>query len=1099
MSLRRAFCLLPLSVLLLASLAIAQTTLSGAIAGTASDAQHAAVASARITLQSASTGELFAALTGPAGDFRMVGLPPGSYSLTAASQSFADFHLPRVTVEVGRVTEVEIRFAVAAVSESVEVREQAPAVNTSQPDFATNIDEADIENLPSDGRRWSDFALLTPTANLDGDYGLISFRGISGLLNSSTVDGADNNQAFFSEERGRTRISYVIPQAAVQEFQVNTSNFSAEYGRAAGSVVNAVTRSGTDQFHGGAFYYMRDNALGATNPFTVVPVPGSDAVEHIKPLDRRQQFGGTLGGPIVKDKVFFFTTFDAQRRDYPAVAAANNPSSLLAPPCVIPSHYGALSGANRALVQQCYTDDSSRDEIYALTRPFGISDSAAIAGFYSGLGYLENLLGPVPRRGNHQIGLAKLDYHLNSRNTLSFLYDRLRWSSPGGTETDPVADIGTTSFGFDGVKVDTLIARLTSTLNHSLYNELRYSWSRDFEFQLPQTFVPGQPAGPGGLAPSVAVLADSSGFTFGTPTDQPRLALPDEYRNQIAETLSWVHRRHIFKFGFDANRVIDQMNNLYAVAGAYNYDYRANFIADLYQWQNNTGTENQGYSSFTQGFGTPAFAFHTFDGALFVQDDWRPLRRLTVSLGLRYDFELLPSPQVPNSQLPASQSFPSDMNNFGPRSGFAWAVTGDGRTALRGGYGVYYARISNSTISSAITNTGTQLAQSSYSYKACYLFATNCLNGPIYPNVYAAPPTTAQAGNVVVFAHNMQVPQIQQADLILERQVAHNTIVSATYLLSLGRELPNYVDTNLDPASLIPVTYTFTPDYYTGAPGPYNGHTLTVPVYTARLNPNFESITQIRSNVNSTYSALVLQFNRTSSRRLGFKMNYTWSHAIDNGQSSTTFITRNNTLSPIPFTYDFDGVPHLVKRPDYGTSNYDIRQRLVASLYWSPRLFAHSHGVAHYTLDHRSIAPIVQLATGKPFSDNVSGNAPLSAITNNASCAGCYGFMGTGGLTYLPFLGRNSFRIGNFYNTDLRLSRRFYLGEAGRDLEFLAEAFNLFNHLNITHRTTTLYTTYDSTTNGPELEYDSNFNTPTAASNTIFGERQIQLAMRFHF
>ena len=352
------------------------------------------------------------------------------------------------------------------------------------------------------------------------------------------------------------------------------------------------------------------------------------------------------------------------------------------------------------------------------------------------------------------------------------------------------------------------------------------------------------------------------------------------------------------------------------------------------------------------------------------------------------------------------------MNNFGPRFGFAWALTRDGKTALRGGYGVYYARISNSTISSAITNTGTQLAQRSYSYKACYLFATNCLNGPIYPNVYAAPPTTPQAGNVVVFAPNMQVPQIQQADLILERQVAHNTIVSASYLLSLGRELPNFVDTNLDPASLIPVTYTFAPDYYTGAPGPYNGHTLTVPVYTARLNPNFQSITQIRSNVNSTYSALVLQFNRTSSRGLGFKMNYTWSHAIDNGQNSTTFITRNNTLSPIPFTYQFDGVPHLVKRPDYGTSNYDIRQRLVVSLYWSPRLFAHSHGVAHTRLDHWSIAPIVQLATGKPFSDNVSGNAPLSAITNNASCAGCYGFMGTGGLTYLPFLGRNSFRLG---------------------------------------------------------------------------------------
>jgi hypothetical protein len=345
----------------------------------------------------------------------------------------------------------------------------------------------------------------------------------------------------------------------------------------------------------------------------------------------------------------------------------------------------------------------------------------------------------------------------------------------------------------------------------------------------------------------------------------------------------------------------------------------------------------------------------------------------------------------------------------------------------------------------------------------------------------------------------MQVPQIQQADLILERQVAHNTIISASCLVSLGRELPDFVDINLDPASLQNVPYKFYPDYYTGVSGPYLGHTLTVPVYTARLNPNFETITQIRSDVNSSYTALVLQFNRTSSKGLGFRMNYTWSHALDNGQNSTTFSTFNNTLNPIPFTYQFDGVSHFVKRPDYGTSNYDIRQRLVASLYWSPRFFRHSHRALHDTLDHWSLAPIVQFATGKPFSDNVSGDAPLSALDHTYNCAGCYGFMANNGVTRLPFLGRNSFHMGDFYNTDLRLSRRFYLGESGRDLEFLAEAFNLFNHTNVTDQTKTLYTTYDSPTNGPELEYDSNFNTPTAAANTLYRERQIQLALRFHF
>ena len=176
-----------------------------------------------------------------------------------------------------------------------------------------------------------------------------------------------------------------------------------------------------------------------------------------------------------------------------------------------------------------------------------------------------------------------------------------------------------------------------------------------------------------------------------------------------------------------------------------------------------------------------------------------------------------------NALLAATSYFPSDRNNFGPRFGFAWNVTGNGKTALRGGYGIYYGRINNSTFSSAITNTGVADAQRSYSYRACYLYAVNSLNGPLFPLVNSADPySPAQGGNVAVFAHNMQNPQIHQADLILEHQIAHDTVISASYLLSLGRELPNFIDINLDPASRSNVAYTFASDYYTGAPGPYN-------------------------------------------------------------------------------------------------------------------------------------------------------------------------------------------------------------------------------------------------------------------------------------
>ena len=268
-----------LSALLLSFAAFAQSTTDGAIGGTVYDQHDAVVAGASVVVRNNGTNAEYKQTTNDSGYFRVIGLTPATYSVTIAAPGFSGYEAKDVTVTVGRVTEISPKMGVAGTTEKVVVTGEAPEVNTTSPDFAPSLNEVAIQNLPINGGRWSNFVLLTPGVNnnLSG-FGLVSFRGISSLLNNNTVDGADNNQAFFSEERGRTRAGYSSPKIAVQEFQVNTSNYSAEYGRAAGGVVNTVTKSGSNQFHGDAYFYDRDSAWFAINPFTTLTTQTSPGV-----------------------------------------------------------------------------------------------------------------------------------------------------------------------------------------------------------------------------------------------------------------------------------------------------------------------------------------------------------------------------------------------------------------------------------------------------------------------------------------------------------------------------------------------------------------------------------------------------------------------------------------------------------------------------------------------------------------------------------------------------------------------------------------------------------------------------------------------------
>jgi hypothetical protein len=870
--------LLLLPLVFAASALRAQTAVDGAIGGTVMDASGAVVPGSTVTVRNIATNAQQTETTDSAGYYRIIHLQPGIYSLTIAAPGFADYKATNVTVQVGSMTDIEGKMVVGTAAQTVQVTGEAPVINTTSPDFAGVVDQVPLNRLPENNYRWSAFALLTPGVTNDSNgYGLLSFRGASTLLNNVTVDGTDDNQAYFSEERGRTRAGYSSIKDSIQEFQVNTSNYSSEYGRSAGGIVNSVTKSGTNAFHGDVYYFDRDSAWAAQNQYVTHPVqtgPTSYSVVSFKPTDLRRQYGFTVGGPLLRDKLFFFLAGDRFYHDFPAAA------TILG---IANANYYNTTGSYAA------------SQIAVLASATGMTTADATTYYQNGIAGLTSMLGAVQRSGDQTIYFPKIDWQINGKNRASVEANRMRWTSPAGIQTSPAVAYGAASFGNDYVRDNWIVGKLDTFVTPKLSNEVRYMYGRDYEFEFNQTptaYEQNNLVKTPNYTNSLGLPANvylSGFFQFGTPQFLNRAALPDERRWQIADTIEWIRGSHDIRFGGDFVHTYDLISNLYNQYGGFTYSGNTplgNYLADLYLSQNpQPGKTAEHYTYFNQGAGLPGLEFTTGDYSLFVQDEWKIRPRLSLTGGLRWEYEKMPDPLLVNPLVPATRTMPDNKGNIGPRVGFAYDVFGHGTTVVRGGYGFFFARAINATIYQNMIVTGASGSQTNPQFNP----GAPC--APQFPQV--VPPTSystcllGASGNATVyyFDKNFRMPVIYQGDLSIQQQITKNDVFGLSWLGSWGRRLPDFVDTNL-PA---PTQVSFTISDPSGL-GPFpNNSTFTTEAYLGkRPNANFSSITDTFSGVTSNYEALVGQFQHRLSHYASFSTSYTWSHALDYGENNNT-------------------------------------------------------------------------------------------------------------------------------------------------------------------------------------------------------------------
>ena len=1027
-----------LALVLSAVVAFAQSQGTGSITGTVRDAAGLAVSKAGVVATNTGTGMERKAATDSLGAFTIPVLPTGTYDVKIAATGFAPMETRGVVVNVGAVATVASQLTVGAMQQSVTVEDSNVLVEQTRTEETSLVTRMQINDLPINGRRADQFALLVPGVARSGTFGLLSFRGMSSSFNNYMIEGNDDNQAYFGEARGRTRVASSISSNAIQEFQVGKSNFLAEFGRAVGGSINSVVRSGTNDFHADGFYYFRNASFNAMDPYIKSTNP-------IKPDETRQQFGGSIGGPIRKNRLFYFVNYDAQFRNFPIVILDG----------------GALAAGKP-------------------TNPASPTYTSDLAAYNAGVTWLlAHMPGGAPgntnpRTGNQHLGLVKTDWLINANNTLAVSYNKLYWYGERNIQS-PIFQTTNGSNGSDDVRIDTINARLTTTFSPNTVNELRFQWGRDLEFEFSDT-----------PPPNISV----NGFAYGRATYLERTEYPNEHHTQAADNITLTRGTHAFKFGVDFNRPWDRLNSTGNFGGAYNYTNALQFGKDLL-----SPGAARNYSSYTQAFGLVGDAFATDNYSFFAQDQWRLSRKLTLNYGLRYELQTFPKPFAPNPSVPETQKFNTDKTAFGPRAGIAYDLFGDSKTVVRGGYGMFNAIIQNGMIDNALRQTG--LADPTKN-TVSLSFTPTSGGAPTFPDVLTAIPTGASVPTPSVFRIDSRFkrPRAQEINVGIDRQLTNNLALSVSYIYTYGDQIDTQIDSNL-PAPQFTRTYqlpdgtTFQVPYVAGP----NANPNSV-----RPNPNLGAVILNTSNGESWYNAMSVELKHRFAHGLQFNLAYTLSKA------KNTTGTGGGDGSSVEGSFNGGRfLDQFSKISNRGISPTDQRQRLILNGVWYMPFGSHNSGVPAQIVKGWTMSGIYSAESGRPYATGLSIPSIPFTNTDGTLWNGFGGVLGQGGLNVLPTVPRNNNTGRPTYRLDLRLGRDIRITER-LTTQIVAEGFNIFNHANWTNYNTTAYiATAPPSTSAVNTPISLSANAPFAQPNGDGSQpdgtnaRRFQLALRFRF